>query len=712
MDQNQILHENLKKHFGFDAFRPLQEEIVRTVLSGRDCLVVMPTGSGKSICYQLPAVVSEGTFVVVSPLIALMKDQVEALKANGIAAGFVNSSLEFHEERAILSDLQGGKLKLLYLSPEKLLSGPMHEQLKALKISGFAIDEAHCISVWGHDFREEYSKLNFIKTKWPGVPVIALTATADKVTRLDIVKQLGLKNARIFISSFNRPNLSLRLAPGQRVYQQVKEIVDRHRGRPGIIYCLSRKTCEEVAARLTLDGHNAAHYHAGMDRKERARVQEDFIKDNVPVIVATIAFGMGIDKSNIRFVIHYNMPKNIEGYYQEIGRGGRDGLPCETVMFYSYRDVMVLRGFAEESGQKEIQLAKLRRMQQYAEASVCRRRILLSYFGEDLKEDCGNCDVCENPPAVFDATVIVQKALSALKRLKENVGMGTLIDVLRGSQKGYIFEKGYHEIKTFGAGSDLSYADWQHYLLQMLHHGFIEIAYDRHHILKVTQAGGEVLFENRKVQFVQPTERGDKPVYLKPERKKTKKQLLEDGLFETLRELRKMIADSKGVPPYVVFSDATLQEMAGERPFTLDDMSLIAGVGEYKLKEYGQVFIDRIIDYLANSDASGAQVRGISYLKTWKLLKEGRTVAEIAKERNIQDVTVYSHLAYLYEKNMISSIEQWISDEEIAKIREAVAATGAPHELKPIFQRLGGAMHYGKIRLALSYLKINDQLLS
>ncbi len=711
MDQDKVLHDSLKKYFGFDAFRPLQEEIIRSVLSGGDCLVVMPTGSGKSICYQLPAVVSKGTFIVVSPLIALMKDQVESLKANGIAAGFVNSSLEYHEEKTVMTDLQSGRLKLLYLSPEKLLSRSMHHQLKSLKISGFAIDEAHCISVWGHDFREEYSKLDFVKKQWPAVPVIALTATADKVTRHDIVKQLGLKNARIFLSSFNRPNLSLRVATGQRVYQQVKSIIDRYKGQSGIVYCLSRKTCEEVAAKLTLDGHNAAHYHAGMDRNERTKVQEDFIRDNVPVIVATIAFGMGIDKSNIRFVVHYNMPKNIEGYYQEIGRGGRDGLSCETVMFYSYRDVMVLRGFAEESGQKEIQLAKLRRMQQYAEASVCRRRILLTYFGEDLKEDCGNCDVCKNPPSVFDATITVQKALSALKRLKENVGMGTLIDVLRGSQKGYLFEKGYHEIKTFGAGRDLNYTEWQHYLLQMLHHGFIEIAYDRHHVLRITEAGNEVLFKNRKVRFVRPTEKGDKTLYLKPERKKTKKQILEESLFEMLCELRKMIADSKGVPPYVIFSDATLHEMAEERPFTADDMLLISGVGDHKLKEYGQVFIDHIIDFLVDSGVTGAQVKGISYLKTYKLLRERLTIPEIAKRRKIHDVTVYSHLAWLYEKNMIPSVEKWISNEEITKVQNAVAVTGSTQELKPIFERLDGKMHYGKIRLALSCLKNKNQLL-
>ena len=413
--------EALKKFFGYDAFRPMQREIIQMVLEGKDSLVIMPTGGGKSVCYQIPAILMEGTFIVVSPLIALMKDQVESLRANGIDAAFINSTLDPHEESAQLQKLDRGELKLLYLSPEKLQSKMMLQRISTTKISGFAIDEAHCISVWGHDFREEYGKLGFIKEKWPDLPVIALTATADKISRRDIAKQLNLIDPNIFIASFNRPNLSLQVWPGQQVYRQVKRIVDRHKGEAGIIYCLSRKSCEEVATKLNWDGHKAAFYHAGMESGARSKVQEDFIKDNVPIIVATIAFGMGIDKSNIRYVVHYNLPKNIEGYYQEIGRGGRDGLPCETIMFYSYRDVMILRDFAEKSALKEIQLAKLKRIQQFAEAEVCRRKILLTYFGEDLEHDCGNCDVCKNPPQVEDGTITAQMALSALKRLDENV---------------------------------------------------------------------------------------------------------------------------------------------------------------------------------------------------------------------------------------------------------------------------------------------------
>ncbi len=708
MDSNSAPLTILKKHFGFDTFRPMQEEIILSVLNGKNCLVIMPTGGGKSICFQIPAIMQEGTFIVVSPLIALMKDQVESLKANGIEAAFINSTQNFHEEKEQLSRLNDGKIKLLYLSPEKLQNRAMYDQLKSIKISGFAIDEAHCISTWGHDFREEYSKLHFLKDKWPDVPIVALTATADKITRRDIQKQLKIDDSKIYITSFDRPNLSLQVLPGQKVYQQVKKIVARHRGESGIIYCLSRKSCEEVSAKLNSDGYNSAFYHAGIETKNRSKTQEDFIKDNVPIIVATIAFGMGIDKSNIRFVIHYNLPKNIEGYYQEIGRGGRDGLPCETVMFYSFRDVMILRDFAEESKQKEIQLAKLKRIQQYAEAEVCRRKILLTYFGEDLKEDCGNCDVCNNPPNVEDATITIQKGLSAIVRLKEKVGIGTLIDVVRGSQKSYLFQNGYNQIKTFGAGKDISYTDWQHYILQMLHHGYIEIAYDQNHVLKITEAGNEVLFNGRQVKLVKPHDAKDgfQP-YLKPEPQKTQKQEFEEGLFESLRKLRKQIADSKGVPPYVVFSDASLKEMAADHPINSQEMSLISGVGDFKLEEYGEVFIVEIQKYLANSEVNNSSIRGKTYLQTLKLIKESKTIPEIAKARNIHENTVYSHLAYLVEKNLIKDINSFLSNEEIVLIQAAIKTIGNDEALKPIFDHLEEKIGYGKIKLVVSYGKVN-----
>jgi len=699
----------LKKYFGFDSFRPMQEEVIQTVLDKKNCLAIMPTGGGKSICFQIPAILQRGTFVVISPLIALMKDQVESLRANGVEAAFINSTLDQHGENRYLEQLKRGKLKLLYLSPEKLLSRSMYQKLKEIEISGFAIDEAHCISVWGHDFREEYSKLSFLKEKWPDVSVVALTATADKITRRDIIKQLHLDTTGVFISSFNRPNLSLQVRPGQKVYRQVKSIVARHQGASGIIYCLSRKSCEDVAAKLNFDSYKAAHYHAGMAVDQRTKVQEDFIKDNVPIIVATIAFGMGIDKSNIRFVIHYNLPKNIEGYYQEIGRGGRDGLPCETVMFYSFRDVMILRDFADKSKQAEIQLAKLKRIQQYAEAEVCRRKILMAYFGEDLEDDCGNCDVCKNPPSVADGTTTIQMALSALTRMKEKVGIGTLIDVLRGSQKSYIFQNGYQQIKTYGVGKEISYQDWQHYILQMLHLGFIEIAYDQKHVLKITKAGNDVLFNGRLVNLVQAHDKYEDKPYLKPELKKTKKEEFEDGLFDALRRLRKLIADSKGVPPYVVFSDATLKDMAASHPVNSHEMSMISGIGEFKLAEYGDTFINEIQNYLGNSDIKNSSVRGKTYIQTLQLVKEGKPIPEIARIRNIHENTIYSHLAYLVEKRLISDISSYITDEELKLVNKAVATTGIDNELKPLFNYLGEEVTYGKIRLCLSYRKSHQE---
>lgn len=697
-------HDVLKKTFGYDTFRPLQEAIIQAVLAGRDSLVIMPTGGGKSVCYQIPAIIKEGTFVVISPLISLMKDQVESLRANGIEAAYINSSLEAREESIEIKKLESGQLKLLYLSPEKLQTASMYRKLQASKISGFAIDEAHCISAWGHDFREEYGKLGFIKQKWPDLPVVALTATADKITRRDIVHQLNLDNPEIFLSSFNRPNLSLAVKSGQQVYRQVKNIVDRHRGEPGIIYCLSRKTCEEVAAKLNFDGHKAAYYHAGLEAKKRAQVQEEFTRDQVPVIVATIAFGMGIDKSNVRFVIHYNLPKNIEGYYQEIGRGGRDGLSCETVMFYSYRDVMILTDFAEASAQKEIQLAKLKRIQQFAEAAVCRRKILLSYFGEDLKDDCGNCDVCKNPPEVGDGTTIVQMALSALKRLNENVGIGTLIDVLRGSQKTSVFESGFQHIKTYGAGKDISYTDWQHHILQMLHQGFIEIAYDQKHVLKVTEAGNEVLFNGRKVKMVNPAAQKETYTpYVQPVRKKTKKEQFEDELFNVLHELRKQIADSKGVPPYVIFSDATLKQMAEKLPVNHDELSEISGVGAFKLKEYGDTFLYEIHKAMASSSHGGSTIKGKTYIETLIMIRDGKSVPEIAKTRNVSESTIYSHLAQLLDKLLIHEIDSYLTGEEMKLIEEAVKAHGETDTLKPLFDHMGGSVDYGKIKLFLSY---------
>ena len=585
----------LKKHFGYDGFRPVQKEVIDKILDKNDALVVMPTGGGKSIIYQLPALILPGITVVVSPLIALMKDQVGALKANGIPAEFINSSLSDPEKREVFSRIRNNHLKLIYVSPERLVLDSFISFLKQLEISLFAIDEAHCISVWGHDFRPEYSQLSLLKENFPDTPIVALTATADKITQSDICKQIGINESNKFIASFDRPNLSLNVLPAKKRYEFIRDHIKASRNNSGIIYCLSRKSTESIARKLQADGINADFYHAGLSAAQRNKVQDDFINDNTLVICATIAFGMGIDKSNVRWVFHYNLPKNIESYYQEIGRAGRDGLPSDTFLFYNFGDLIMLRKFAEESGQPEIQLAKLERIQQYAEATTCRRKILLSYFNEHLDESCGNCDVCENPPQTFDGTIIAQKALSAIIRLNEKVSSGILIDILRGSKRYEIISNGYHQIKTFGAGRDISNFEWQRYLLQILHHGLIEIAYDDHNNLKITKLGKKVLFENKKVEFVKYI--SAEKFKAKKEELLKKKQLPEDELFEILRALRKQTANKNHVPAYVVFHDKTLRDMVNLLPQSYEAMLGVSGITEHKFNKFGKPFLKKIIEY-------------------------------------------------------------------------------------------------------------------
>lgn len=595
----------LKRYFGYDQFRPLQADIIRAIFSGRDALVLMPTGGGKSVCFQIPAVTLPGTCIVVSPLISLMKDQVEGLRANGIAAAFINSAIDSREQLRVEESFYAGELHLLYVSPEKLVSGNFVSILKRGKINLFAIDEAHCISAWGHDFRPEYTQMGMLKQHFPKVPVVALTATADKLTRKDIVDQLKLEEPEIFIASFDRPNLSLEVRPGQQRLQQIEDFVRKHPKQAGIIYTLSRKATEDIADKLKQKGFKAEAYHAGLSPDRRSKIQDHFINDNLQIVCATVAFGMGIDKSNVRWVIHYNLPKNLEGYYQEIGRAGRDGAKADTLLFYSFADVSMLRDIlqnGENAAQNEIQLVKLERMQQYAESLACRRRILLAYFSENLSENCGNCDICRNPPQSMDGTVIAQKALSAVYRLNEQVPMGMLIDVLRGSARREIKQLGYDTIKTYGAGRDFSQWDWQHYLMQLINLGYLEVAYDAANVLRLTSASQEILFKNRSVELIKPTSYKERQEEEKASAKikaptQLKKERLRDELFEHLRQIRKEIAQKEGIPPYLIFSDATLEEMAFSKPQTEDDMLAVSGVGEKKLVQFGYRFIKAIRNY-------------------------------------------------------------------------------------------------------------------
>ena len=600
--------QTLKRYFGYDSFRPLQEEIIRTLLAGKDSLVLMPTGGGKSICYQLPALLCEGTAGVVSPLISLMKDQVESLCANGVAAGALNSSNDETENAALRRSCMEGKLKLLYISPEKLIAEANY-LLRDMHISLFAIDEAHCISQWGHDFRPEYAQMGFIREMFPNIPVIALTATADKITREDIVRQLHLNQPKVFISSFDRPNLSLTVKRGYQQKEKSKAILDfinRHRGESGIIYCMSRSKTETVAQMLQKQGLRVAVYHAGLSSARRDEAQDDFINDRVQIVCATISFVMGIDKSNVRWVIHYNLPKSIESFYQEIGRAGRDGLPSDTLLFYSLADLILLTKFATESGQQGINLEKLQRMQQYAEADVCRRRILLSYFGEATTEDCGNCDVCKNPPQRFDGTVIVQKALSAIVRTEQQIGTSILVDILRGNNTPDVSEKGYQQLKTFGAGREVPARDWQDYLLQMLQLGYFEIAYNENNHLKITSTGSDVLFGRATARLVvirreetNETKRGRKRKATVPAQELPLglPNTENEALFEALRKLRKRLADEEALPAYIVLSDKVLHLLSTSRPTNLEEFGNISGIGEYKKKKYGKEFINLIRKY-------------------------------------------------------------------------------------------------------------------
>jgi ATP-dependent DNA helicase RecQ len=600
--------QTLKTYFGYDSFRPLQEEIIRHILDGNDALVLMPTGGGKSICYQLPALLREGTAVVVSPLISLMKDQVEALCANGISAGALNSSNDETENAALRRACMEGRLKLLYISPEKLLAEANY-LLRDMHISLFAIDEAHCISQWGHDFRPEYAQMGILHQQFPHVPIIALTATADKITREDIIRQLHLNHPRTFISSFDRPNLSLTVKRGYQQKEKSKTILDfiaRHPGESGIIYCMSRSKTESVAQMLQKHGIRTAVYHAGLSPSLRDEAQDDFINDRVQVVCATIAFGMGIDKSNVRWVIHYNLPKSIESFYQEIGRAGRDGLPSDTLLFYSLADLILLTKFATESGQQNINLEKLQRMQQYAESDICRRRILLSYFGEIADHDCGNCDVCKNPPERFDGTVIVQKALSAIVRTDQQIGTGVLVDILRGNMSSEVVGKSYQQLKTFAAGRDVPARDWHDYLLQMLQLGYFEIAYNENNHLKITSAGSDVLFGRATARLVvirreetNETKRGRKRKATVPAQELPLglPNTENEALFEALRKLRKRLADEEALPAYIVLSDKVLHLLSTSRPTNLEEFGNISGIGEHKKKKYGKEFINLIRKY-------------------------------------------------------------------------------------------------------------------
>lgn len=690
----------LKTVFGYDDFRPQQWDIIKEVLEDRDALALMPTGGGKSLCFQIPALLKEGAAIVVSPLIALMKDQVEGLVSNGVKATFLNSSQSPEEQDRVMLELEAGTIKMLYVSPEKLVNDHFLSFLQTIKISLIAIDEAHCISSWGHDFRPEYAQVGALRHRFEGVPFIALTATADKLTRKDITTQLALNNPKVFISSFDRPNLSLAVLPGKKRFERIVEFLLNRQEESGIIYCLSRKSTENLSAKLRAQGFSATAYHAGLRADEREKAQEDFINDKVKIVCATVAFGMGIDKSNVRFVIHFNLPKNIEGYYQEIGRAGRDGLASDTILFYSYADVVQLNQFVENSGQKEFQQAKLRRMQDFTEARICRRKILLAYFGEVLPENCGNCDVCKNPPKLFDGTVIAQMALSAIARTNEQEASGGIIEILKGSSRPEMYQKGYHELKTFGVGKSYTFKDWQNFMLQLLSLGFFEVAYDDHNKLRLTPLSKEVLFSKKKVDLVDTAEMEkqfeDSKSVVKPRNISANEEL-----FEILRQVRTKLARDEGKPPYLIFSDATLKSMSLRKPTTQPEMLNISGVGEHKYDLYGDNFTNVILDYVNRNKKK----KGDTFKETMVMIEKGMTVPEISDVRVLKETTVYSHIAQLFKIGRLTDISKFIPFDEFKRLETYCVENPKEDKLKPIYEALGSNIDYGKIRLVLEYIK-------
>lgn len=696
---SELLHAKLKENFGFEKFRPNQETIITTVLTGNDALAIMPTGGGKSICFQLPALVLPGITIVISPLIALMKDQVDSLKSNGISACYINSSQSSEEQQYYIDNLKTNTFKLVYIAPESL--SYLDTIFSELTISLIAIDEAHCISSWGHDFRPAYTNLGYLKNRFPSTPVLALTATADKATRVDITKQLNLKNPKTFVASFDRKNLSLEVRPALDRVKQIIDFVENKPNESGIIYCLSRKTTEELAEKLAKNGIAAKAYHAGLDNTTRAKTQDEFINDDCQVVCATIAFGMGIDKSNVRWVIHYNLPKNIEGYYQEIGRAGRDGLPAETVLFESYADVIQLQKFASDGLNADVQLAKLDRMKQYADAVSCRRKILLSYFGELVTENCGNCDICKNPPTFFDGTILAQKALSAITRLQESEPLAVIVDFLRGSRNAYIYEKNYQELKTYGIGADISWYDWNQYLIQLINLGYCEIAFHQHNKILLTPFAKKVLFEGEKVKLTTVV----KKVIDKNEIKQEKAKAVKNSLFENLRKLRYEIAKEEEVPAYVIFSDASLRQMEILRPMSDEEFLAVEGVGKAKLEKYGAEFINAIVEFQRNKSVVKKEKKDSTYAKTLELFKNGLSIEEIAGQRNLGETTIVSHLAKLYTDGHDLDLSQFVSNEEIAAIEKAQIELEKPSALKPYFDYFEEKMSYDKIRFGLAFIE-------
>ncbi len=708
-------NQALQQYFGYSNFRHSQGQIISDVLNGKDVLALMPTGGGKSLCYQLPAVLLNGLTIVISPLIALMKDQVDSLNVNGIPAAFLNSSQSADEQQQLMQKLRDNQIKLLYLAPERLFSAESRliDFLKSLTVVQIAIDEAHCISHWGHDFRPEYLMLAGLKQHFPSVPVIALTATADRLTQKDILEKLQLKEPNVFVSSFNRENINYTVKPKRNSYDQLLTFLDKHKENSGIIYCLSRKSTERLAEDLKAEGFLAEAYHAGLDHATKARNQEAFLRDDVKIIVATIAFGMGINKSNVRYVVHMDLPKNIEGYYQETGRAGRDGLPSDAVLYYSPGDAKKLKDFArieDNPEQTQILLKKLDDMVRFCELQTCRRQYLLKYFDENSLANCGSCDVCLTEVERFDGTLISQKALSAVARLKESFGAGYVLQFLRGSKSEKIREE-HKQLKTYGIGADITMADWQRYLRELVSNGYLQTSGGEYPVLQLTDKSEAVLKGLEKVELIasQITDERDEDVTLP----------MEHELFDVLKAVRHDIAFNQNVPPYIILGDNTLVEIATYLPQSMDELRLISGFGDVKLARYGREFLAPVKSHCANKGLSskmtskkpkrerkvsnGTTRKSSTQNESFELYKQGKTITEIAAQRGFTTTTIESHLSLFIEQGELE-VTALVQSHKIPVIQDAVEKYG-DDRLSPLKEILGEEYSYGEIRCVISWIK-------
>jgi len=705
----------LKQYFGFTTFRPLQAEIMRDSLAGRDVFALLPTGGGKSLCFQLPALVRPGLTVVVSPLIALMKDQVDALQAAGVPATFLNSSLAADESRKRLRALHNGEFRLLYVAPERLMLSGFLSDLQRWQVGLLAVDEAHCISEWGHDFRPEYRQLAQLRELFPRVPFMALTATATDRVRTDIITHLKLRDPRCYIASFNRPNLTYRVLAKNKPYAQVLAFVRARPRESGIVYCQSRKGAENLAARLSDDGVKARPYHAGLTPRQRSDHQEFFLRDDVRVICATIAFGMGINKPNVRFVIHYDLPKNIEGYYQETGRAGRDGLPAECILLFSPGDVVKQRQFIDEKPdpqEQQIARAQLQQMVHYAECAGCRRRQLLAYFGETYATDTANCNACDNclsPRATFDGTISAQKFLSCVYRIREHtrfgVGLNHVVEVLTGADTEKIRKWGHERLSTYGIGAEHGRPEWAAIGRELVRLGLLRQTAEKFSVLELTAEGRTALKERRKITLTRPVTAPE------PAQHRIGEIACDEALFERLRQLRKRLADERNVPAYIVFSDVSLRLMAREYPASEREFGRISGVGEKKLREFGAPFLAEIAQHLqahprqifaddsfvapAQADASDLND---SATITSRLFRGGQSVEQIAQNRKLVASTIYGHLAEAAGHGEPIDLRRFFTPEEQARVAAAFAKMGFG-SLGPVFESLGGAFDYGRLRI-------------